>query len=46
MLDNNYKWRPMRYAGVSEEFITCAATDLDKFKMWARTCERLIGNPL
>ena len=43
---DHYKWRSMRYAGVPEKFITGDADDLDKFKMWARTCERLIGSPL
>lgn len=43
---DHYKWRAMRYAGVPEEYITGTANDFDKFKMWARTCERLIGSPL
>jgi glucuronate isomerase len=43
---DHYKWRAMRYAGVPEKFITGDAGDFDKFKMWARTCERLIGSPL
>jgi glucuronate isomerase len=43
---DHYKWRAMRYAGVPEKYITGNADDLDKFKMWARTCERLIGSPL
>lgn len=43
---DHYKWRAMRYAGVPETYITGDADDFDKFKMWARTCERLIGSPL
>ncbi|GKU26605.1 glucuronate isomerase [Clostridium folliculivorans] len=43
---DHYKWRAMRYAGVPEAYITGDANDFDKFKMWARTCERLIGSPL
>lgn len=43
---DHYKWRAMRYAGVPEKFITGDADDFDKFKTWARTCERLIGSPL
>lgn len=43
---DHYKWRAMRYAGIPESYITGDANDLDKFKMWAKTCERLIGSPL
>jgi glucuronate isomerase len=43
---DHYKWRAMRYAGMPERFITGDASDIDKFKMWAKTCERLIGSPL
>jgi glucuronate isomerase len=43
---DHYKWRAMRYAGVPEAYVTGDAKDFDKFKMWARTCERLIGSPL
>lgn len=43
---DHYKWRAMRYAGVPEKYITGNGDDLDKFKMWGRTCERLIGSPL
>lgn len=43
---DHYNWRAMRFAGVPEKFITGDADDLAKFKMWARTCERLIGSPL
>lgn len=43
---DHYKWRAMRYAGVSEELITGSGSGLDKFLAWAKTCERLIGSPL
>lgn len=43
---DHYKWRAMRYAGVPEKYITGDASDFEKFKMWAKTCERLIGSPL
>lgn len=43
---DHYKWRAMRYAGVPEEFITGKQDGLEKFRRWAKTCERLIGSPL
>lgn len=43
---DHYKWRAMRYAGVSEELITGSGSGIDKFMAWAKTCERLIGSPL
>lgn len=43
---DHYKWRAMRYAGVPERYITGDESDRDKFRMWAKACERLIGNPL
>ncbi len=43
---DHYKWRAMRYAGVSEELITGKGSNLAKFTAWAKTCERLIGSPL
>jgi glucuronate isomerase len=43
---DHYKWRAMRYAGIPERYITGDASDLEKFQMWAKTCERLIGSPL
>lgn len=43
---DHYKWRAMRYAGVPEKYVTGDSDDLSKFKMWAKTCERLIGSPL
>lgn len=43
---DHYKWRAMRYAGIDEEYITGNMNGLSKFKAWAGTCEKLIGNPL
>lgn len=43
---DHYKWRAMRYAGIEEKYITGHGNDLDKFKMWAKTSESLIGSPL
>lgn len=43
---DHYMWRAMRYAGVPEKYITGDGDDFDKFKMWAKTCEKLIGSPL
>ena len=43
---DHYKWRAMRAAGVSEEFITGAASDENKFKAWAETVPQTLRNPL
>lgn len=43
---DHYKWRAMRYAGVPEHFVTGNGDDFEKFRLWAKTCERLIGSPL
>ena len=43
---DHYKWRLMRSAGIEEKYITGDASDLDKFKMWARTLSLAIGSPL
>jgi len=43
---DHYKWRAMRANGVSEDEITGAASDRDKFQAWARTVPATIGNPL
>ena len=43
---DHYKWRLMRAAGVSEEYITGKASDKDKFNMWAKSVESAFGNPL
>lgn len=44
--DDQYKHRLMRINGIEEEFITGAATDLEKFLAWMRTFPRTLGNPL
>lgn len=43
---DHYKWRLMRAAGIDEEYITGKASDLDKFKAYAKTLELCIGNPV
>lgn len=43
---DHYKWRAMRYAGIPEEYITGNQKSEEKFIMWAKTCEKLIGSPL
>ena len=43
---DHYKWRQMRTAGVDEEYVTGSADEYEKFKAFARTLPRLIGNPL
>ena len=43
---DHYKWRVMRANGVPEEEITGSAPDRVKFRRWAETMPRLIGNPL
>jgi glucuronate isomerase len=42
----HYKWRQMRANGIDEKYITGDASDLEKFKAWAKTLSHLIGNPL
>lgn len=43
---DHYKWRAMRSAGVDEKYITGDADSFEKFKMWAKTIQYAIGNPL
>jgi len=43
---DHYKWRQMRSNGIDEKYITGDADDYEKFVEWAKTLERLIGNPL
>ena len=43
---DHYKWRLMRSAGVSEDYITGCAPDREKFQKWAETLGKAIGNPL
>jgi len=44
--EDHYKWRVMRLNGVEEKYITGNASKKDKFMAWAKTVQRLIGNPL
>lgn len=43
---DHYKWRAMRANGISEAYITGTADSYEKFKAWADTVSRCIGNPL
>ncbi len=43
---DHYKWRAMRTLGVSEEFVTGAASDEEKFMKWAETVPFTMRNPL
>ncbi|MBO4902084.1 MAG: glucuronate isomerase [Lachnospiraceae bacterium] len=43
---DHYKWRQMRTNGVDEKYITGDAPDREKFRKWAETLPKLIGNPL
>ncbi|MEM7095297.1 MAG: glucuronate isomerase [Actinomycetota bacterium] len=46
LADDHYKWRAMRLAGIDEERITGDVDPLDRFRAWAATMPRLLGNPL
>ncbi len=43
---DHYKWRQMRSNGVDEKYITGDADEYEKFKAFAATMPKLIGNPL
>jgi glucuronate isomerase len=43
---DHYKWRAMRTCGIPESHITGDASDREKFRAWARTAPRTLGNPL
>ncbi|HSV56333.1 MAG TPA: glucuronate isomerase [Magnetospirillaceae bacterium] len=43
---DHYKWRAMRACGVPERLITGDEPDREKFRAWARTVPRTLGNPL
>lgn len=43
---DHYKWRAMRVLGIDEQYITGDAPDIEKFRAWARTVQRLPGNAL
>ena len=44
--EDHYKWRALRAAGVSEEYITGNKTDEEKFEKWILTIPKTIRNPL
>ncbi len=43
---DHYKWRVMRANGIPESHITGGAEPREKFRAWAETVPRLLGNPL
>lgn len=43
---DHYKWRQIRTLGIDEKYITGDASDLEKFKAFAKTLDYAIGNPL
>ncbi len=43
---DHYKWRQMRSNGIDEHYITGDASDRNKFRAWAKTLQKAIGNPL
>ncbi|MCS3433500.1 glucuronate isomerase [Klebsiella sp. BIGb0407] len=43
---DHYKWRLMRSAGVSEDFITGNKTDEEKFHAFCKILPHAIGNPI
>ncbi|MBO4406291.1 MAG: glucuronate isomerase [Clostridia bacterium] len=43
---DHYKWRFMRSAGVTEDYITGDRSDEEKFRAWATVLPYAVGNPL
>ncbi|MBQ7288418.1 MAG: glucuronate isomerase [Clostridia bacterium] len=43
---DHYKWRLMRTAGISEEYITGSSSDKEKFTAYAEAISLAAGNPL
>ncbi len=43
---DHYKWRQMRSNGTEEKYITGDATDREKFRAFAATLDKAIGNPI
>ena len=43
---DHYKWRQMRSNGIPEELVTGNGDEYEKFRAFARTMPKLIGNPL
>lgn len=46
LYQDHYKWRLMRSNGIDEHYITGNATDYEKFKNFAETLPKAIGNPM
>ena len=44
--EDHYKWRAMRSNGIREELITGKGDPKERFRAWAATMPKLIGNPL
>ncbi|MBN1534335.1 MAG: glucuronate isomerase, partial [Spirochaetes bacterium] len=43
---DHYKWRAMRANGIDERYITGDAKPIEKFRAWAATVPKTLGNPL
>src|SRR5260221_9784784 len=43
---DHYKWRAMRFNGVSERYCTGEAAPFEKFRAWAATVPHTLRNPL
>ncbi len=43
---DHYKWRVMRACGYDEELVTGSADPREKFRAWAASLSRAVGNPL
>jgi len=46
LIGDHYKWRAMRYMGISETIITGNGSPKEKFLAWSKTCAQLAGSPL
>jgi glucuronate isomerase len=46
LAEDHYKWRAMRLAGVDERLVSGDADPWERFRAWAATVPRLVGNPL
>lgn len=43
---DHYKWRAVRACGYEEKYVTGGASDYERFRAWACSMPRLVGNPL
>ncbi len=43
---DHYKWRQMRTLGIAEQLITSPKDEFEQFKVYAKTLDYAIGNPL